>query len=887
MDSSRWQRIQALFHEATGLPASERAPFLAGACAGDETLRLKISSMLREDELGACVLDRELAEVAHAVLDDADPLLGRARRIGRYRIERKLGEGGMGVVYLAEREDLGGMVALKVLRDSWVSAERRLRFSKEQQFLASLDHASIARLYDADTLPDGTPYFVMEYVQGTPLVEHCDRREASLTERLALFRAVCEAVQYAHGLALIHRDLKPSNILVKSDGSVRLLDFGIAKQLMSAEAGLSEEKTQGLSFMTPAYAAPEQLQGAAVGLYTDIYSLGVILYQLLTGSVPFTTPGQSPSKAAPILAQHAPPKPSLQVAQRNKSGLAGPNLFASHAAWADLDVLVSSAMHYEPARRYRSVDALIRDIDHFSKNEPLEARPDSLSYRLSKFARRNRTALTLASVAFAAVIGVVVFFTVRLTHARNAALAEVARTQRIERFMTRLFKGGEEDVGPSENLRVLTLVDRGVREARALDGDPPVQAQLFQTLGTLYGDLGRFDGADRLLQEALAKRTSVFGADSPETAESLVAVGQLRVEQARWKDAEALVRKAVAIDRRTLPADHPALGHALSALGHVLVEAGNYPASIAILNEATRLLEARGDQPLELRFALSDLANAQYYLGNYEKSRSQNQRLLAMDRKNLGETHANVADDLINLGAIDQDLGHYSEAEKLHRQALVITEHWFGPDHYATASNLLQLARALDHEGKDREAEPLLRRALAINERVYPPMNPNIASTLNDLGIVARNQQKFDEAEADFQRMLTIQRALHGNNHPYVGVALSNLASVAMARGDFSKAEPMLRETLAIYADNGRPDAVRVGYARVSLGHALVGQRRYAEAQHESRAGYDILIRRASSQVSALPQARQDLAEAYAALGNAQEAARFHAEAEADANQHP
>ncbi|HYP89838.1 MAG TPA: serine/threonine-protein kinase, partial [Polyangiaceae bacterium] len=211
MDAQRWQRIQKIFHDAAAMPATTRASFLEQTCDGDEALRQKVEGMLSEDARGSCVLDRELGEVAREVFQRGDAFVG-GKQLGRYRIERKLGEGGMGVVYLAEREDLGGLVAIKLLRDSWVSAERQERFVKEQQFLATLEHPSIARLYDADTLEDGTPYFVMEYVEGVPLVRWCDERQASARERLELLRAVCDAVQYVHALALIHRDLKPENV---------------------------------------------------------------------------------------------------------------------------------------------------------------------------------------------------------------------------------------------------------------------------------------------------------------------------------------------------------------------------------------------------------------------------------------------------------------------------------------------------------------------------------------------------------------------------------------------------------------------------------------------------------------------------------------------------
>jgi eukaryotic-like serine/threonine-protein kinase len=870
IDGRRWQRIQALFHDAAALPSAERAPFLEQACADDAPLRQKVEGMLREDELGSCILDRGLAEVAEAVLQKGDAVVG-ARQLGRYRIERKLGEGGMGVVYLAQREDLGSVVAIKLLRDSWVSSERRARFAKEQRFLASLEHPSIARLYDADTLEDGTPYFVMEYVEGAPLTSYCEQQGTTLAQRLGLFHAVCEAVRYAHALALIHRDLKPANVFVKADGSVRLLDFGIAKQVERADSGPAE-RTQGLSFMTPAYAAPEQLRGTAVGVYTDIYSLGVMLYELLTGQLPFDTAASTASQLLEAVTGAPARKPSEVAATRhNASEL-------TRAEWADLDVLVACAMHVEPQRRYRSVDALLRDLDHFARHEPLEARPDSWRYRLGKFARRHRVALRLGATALVLLVALVSFFTFRLAKARDEALAEVARTQRIERFMKQLFSGDEAEVGPADDLRVVTLLDRGAREARALDRDPQVQAEMFQTLGTIYGDLSRFGPAEALLAQALEQRRRLFGKQSTQAGESLVALALMRLEQARFAEAEQLVREAVEIQTRALPPMHPAVARAQAALGHVLIGRGSYKAAISILTEVVARLTARGDQPLELRFVVSDLANAQFYLGNFDESRVLNLRLLELDKQTLGAQHANVADDLINLAAIHTERGTYAEAERLNREALVITERWFGPDQPMTASNLTLLGRALNHEGKDLEAISVLTRALRINERSYPANHPSIASTLNDLGIAARNLKRYDEAQAYLQRMLDIERALHGDDHERVGVAIANLATVDSERGDFTSAEKRLREALAIYAKRGFTDHVRSGFARISLGHALLGEKRYAEALTESRAGYDIMLRHKSLTSTAIPIARRDIPAALTALGRDAEAAAFRAD---------
>jgi serine/threonine-protein kinase len=426
-------------------------------------------------------------------------------------------------------------------------------------------------------------------------------------------------------------------------------------------------------------------------------------------------------------------------------------------------------------------------------------------------------------------------------------------------------------------LRVVTLLDRGVREASSLDTDPPVQAELYQTLGTIYGGLGKFERADALLQRALEKRESLFGRESREVVESLVALGLLRSDEAQETEAEELVRRGLAVGRRILSPDHPVVAKAMSALGRVLINRGAYALAIPVLDEAARLLSRRGDSPVDLGMTITDLANAQFYLGHYAESEALNLRGLAMDRQNFGALHANVADDLINLGAIAHERGQYAEAERLHREALEITERWFGKDHFKTASNLTLLARALDHQGRDDEAGEMLERALAINERVYGRVHPSVASSLADLGHVARHRGKLDEAEAHYQRMLDIERAVHKDKHELIGVALANLASVHSERGQYLRAEDLLREALAIYAQTLPADHLRTGVARITLGHALVKQGRYAEAETESLAGYSILTNKTNGAVSWLKQAREDLAETYDALQQPEKSAKFRA----------
>lgn len=414
MDGARWERVQSLFHDAAGLPDPERLPYLRAACQGDEALVSEVLALLEEDARGASLLDRDISEIAQQVLRGSAESLP-FREFGPYRIERRLGEGGMGVVYLAERKDLGSLVAIKILRDAWVSPARRERFASEQRTLAQLNHPSIARLYDASTSPDGTPFFVMEYVEGVPLTDYCDEHHSTVSERLGLFRAVCEAVLYAHQHGVIHRDLKPSNILVREDGTVRLLDFGIAKHIEGLGESVEQTAT-GLRLMTPAYASLEQIRGERVGIHTDVYSLGVILYELLCARLPFDLSGCTPAQAERILAEKEAQKPSSVVEQMSASqaGHKGVSAFRK-AVSPELDALCLTAMHKDPALRYHSVDALIRDIDHYQHHEPLEARRATVSYRVRRFFSRHQRSIawTFMTLVVAAMSALAVMFAVR------------------------------------------------------------------------------------------------------------------------------------------------------------------------------------------------------------------------------------------------------------------------------------------------------------------------------------------------------------------------------------------------------------------------------------------------------------------------------------------
>lgn len=862
MDASRWNRIQDLFHIVVEMDREAQAKMLADACAGDRELMDDVLRMLRSDAKGAHLLDGGLADIAGHVI--AESSMKEYRRIGPWELRHVLGEGGMGTVFFAVRSDLGTSAAVKILRNSWLSPARRERFTREQHTLAHLDHPSIARLMDAGTLEDGTPWFVMEYVEGMHLDEYCDAKCARVRDRLTLFRSVCEAVRFAHGRAVIHRDLKPSNIMVTSGGAVKLLDFGVARQL--DEFGDASDLTRtGLRMATPAFAAPEQLRGEPASVGADVYSLGVVLYRLLSGRLPFDG-SRSTADVAQFAGDRDAERPSVLAGRQPDCGASGvPSV--SHGEWADLDVICLKAMHHDVRQRYVSAEALLRDVDHYLAGEPLEARPDSLVYRLKKFVRRHRIAVSATASVTVILVGLIALFTVRLAEERNSALAEAARTQRIQQFMRRLFDGGDADAGPAHDLRVRALLENGVREARSLDKDPDIQSELYESLGDIYRKLGDLPRAEQLLLNALEKRRNVSGASSAAVAETIAALAQLRADQARLDEAERLGREALDMSRRTLPAGHAKVAEATEGLGRILHQKGDYARAIPILEDAVRQRSSAPHSPADRAGAMYELANAYFYAGRYKDSEALNRTVLGIRTDIYGNGHPRVAEVLVNLGAIQQDVGNYEESERFQRQALEITRRFFGENHYRTAAGYTLLARSLVYQKRFEEALPLLTTALAVQEKVFGPVHPRVASAVNELGVVALQKGDAETAKAHYRRMLDIYKQVYPGGHYLIGTATSNLASAHLTAKDFSVAEKLFRDAVAIFTRTLSSNHLNTGIARVKLGRTLLRQNRLDEAETEAEAGLHILRKQMNPSVTWLNTARNDLAQIYGALG--------------------
>ena len=862
MESLRWQRVHEIFTKAADLAEDQRQAAVEEMCAGDAELMTDVMTLLAEDSKSHALLDQGLDTTARNLLSEWAIPSQVQKQIGPYHVLKLLGEGGMGVVYLAERTDIGGFVAIKILRDAWLSPMRRRRFELEEATLAQLTHPAIARIYDANALTDGTPWFVMEYVDGLPITQYCSTHNTSIRDRLRLMRKVCEAVQYAHSHAIIHRDLKPSNILVTSAGEVKLLDFGIAKQLDARESGENRTLTN-FRMLTPAYAAPEQKASGAVGVYSDVYALGVLLCELLTGQSP-AADVNNPNEA--------PKPPSLCV--RRDSGATFHELTRSE--WKDLDALTSKARETLPELRYATVDALIRDLDSFSEGRPLSAQPAKFSYTIGKFVRRHRTALAMLSATLLFVSATILFYTFRLAQARTAAQRETARTLRIQQFTESLFDGGDKSAGPAKDMLVTELLERGRQEAANLKNDPVMQADMQETLGGIYYKLGKLDSAEPLLQAALQEQRSEANVDSGKVANTLVALALVRKDQGQLDAGEKLAREAIQIEAAS-PKRSGSAAVAMVALGRILNVHGKYDEAISVLDEAMKLQPHDNAATATTAENLVELANAHFYRGDYGVAEKLNRDALAIDLRLFGPRHPSVADVHNNLGAINMNRGNYVAAEKDNREALAISEQWYGPNHPETAANLTALAQTVSYEKRDDEAEMLLNRALEIQKNSVGPVSSTVATTINQLGLLAYNRDHYDAAKSYFTEAMDIWSRLYGEDHQFVAVAYSNLGSVCLSQKDFVCAEKMFRESVR-RLDHETAGNANDAIAHLKLGRTLLRQGRFADAEPETTTAYTYLVKQTSPSNSYLTAARKDLAAIYDGLHDSQKAAYYRAE---------
>ena len=721
----------------------------------------------------------------------------------------------MGQVWLAEQtEPVHRRVALKLIKAGMDTAEVVARFQSERQALAMMDHPAIAKVFDAGSTTEGRPYFVMEYVIGNRITEHCDKRCLTTRERLELIIQVCEGVQHAHQKAIIHRDLKPSNVLVSiQDGkaTAKIIDFGVAKAIAQPLTDRTLFTEFGVMIGTPDYMSPEQADPTTqdVDTRTDVYSLGVIMYELLVGALPFNRRqlrqlGSDESRARVLQEEPVPPSTRVrtlgdgaEVSARNRNtDLA--NL--TRQLRGDLDRITMKAMESDRSRRYGSPSELAADIRRHLSNQPVLACPPRLTYRTLKFVQRHRSGVAVAAIGAVLLLASSVTMAVqarRIVHERDRANQEALASQRVVEFLTALFRVSDPSEARGNTVTAREILDKGAnRIFQELKSEPVIQARLMDTIGEVYVNLGLYDRATPLLENGLATRQRIEGNEHIDVADSLEHLGALDFLKGDFVTAEKLLRQALAMRRRLLGNEHLDVASSLSDLGWLLRQK---------------------------------------------------------------ETPKDV-----------------DEAERDYREALEIRRKLLGADDPAIAQSLNNLGMVLYANKHDFDsAEPLFREAVAMNKRLLGEVDQEVATTMNNLALLLRDKGNYDEAEALFRQAISIDRKILGESHPSVATFLNNLANLLQRRGDYERAEAEYREAIGVYRKVFPENHWEIATIKSLLGGCLVASRRYDEAEPLLLESYPIIRTNFGDSHNRTRVALKRIVDLYNAWGKQQKAAQY------------
>lgn len=838
LDADRWQRIETLFRQALERLPEDRPDFLRESCGDDTRLHGRLLALIEADAQAGDFLEEPLS------LAEPDP---ERERIGPYRLIRILGQGGSSTVYLAQRDDgYERKVAIKVMRQEAARGDLLRRFLVERQILASLEHPYIARLLDGDTTDEGRPYFVLEHVEGEPLDVYCNRHRLQIGERIELFRKVCQAVHHAHRHLVVHRDLKPANILVTAEGHPKLLDFGIAKILDPQTFPRPVARTlTGLRPMTPLYASPEQVGGEPVTTASDVYSLGVILYQVLTGELPHDLPSGFVAETERRIREHRPEPPS-QVAARivREDPTAAARLASarqiSPSGWArelsgDLDAVILQALRKEPERRYSSVEQLAEDLLAVRQQRPVRARGDSVRYRVSRFVRRHRLGVAAAALFFvmlAAFSFVVSVQAIHLGREQIAVKQERDKAVRVAELMEEIFAASKPWATRADAVTARELLDRGAeRVRRELEDQPEIRAELLETIGRSYTALGLYDPAESILTEALEIRRRHLEATDPEVADSLRILGELQGYRQELERAEALLREALDILGRSYGRDHPEIADTVNHLGVVLGEQGRLEVAIHLLEQAAESRRLPAADPVELAETLINLGVYHEQLGDYPEAARVLEEALQILEDRFGSEHVEIARALNVLSIVVERQGDLAESERLLTRALEIRRKLLGEDHPDFARAASNLAILLRRRGELERAEAMYYQALETQRRGFGEGHPEIARTLNNLGVLLRYKGDLEASEARHREALAIRREVYGPRHPDVAISLANLASSLAAQDRLEEAEALLRQGIDIRSQTLGERHPDVAWDLHDLGRILHRKGQLAEAE--------------------------------------------------------
>ena len=890
MPAERRKLVEGLFEEALELPPEGRTAWLQGRCAGDETLRAEVEALLTAHDRAEGVLERDLPPVPDPILPD-DP--GPHFAVGPYRVLQEIGRGGMGVVYLAERDDgqFRRRVAVKLLRSPY-GDELEQRFLTERQILASLGHPNIAQLIDGGVTAGQTPYLVMEYVDGEPITAYCDRRRLDIRDRLRLFREVCAAVHHAHQNLVIHRDLKPGNVLVTQSNNVKLLDFGIAKLLNPSLAPIDQPVTRvDLRLMTPEYASPEQIRGEPLTTATDVYSLGVMLYELLAGRPPFSLEGRTSKEVADLVCDVDPARPSTRFrtveeeTPGDDGGTRSPEAIAEARGTSverlhsrlrgDLDAIVMTALRKEPNRRYGSVQQLSDDIRRYLEGQPVVARAESTTYRFRKFVSRHRVSVTAAVAAVALLSTYATTTTVnnrRVTRALAEAELEANRSSQLTDLLMGLFETGTGNMSPGDSAAVNGLLARATARADQMRASPAARAQMLSALGRVHEHIGDYDRAAERLGEALRIRLELYGPRHLDVAESQVVLAEVYRALNDLERADSLLVAAHATERALLGSEHSRTARTLSERALVQRDLGALEVAERLTRDALamrrRLL---GREHPDIATGIHQLAEILRRRGDYDAAGQLFREALDMRRSIYGGDRVEVAEAISSLALYHELVGDLTGSERLYREALDMYRRVVGEVHPDPAILFASLGLTVSRLGRVQEADSLLRRSLALQRRLYGPEHPEVGRSLRLLGLERARRGEFRESEQFYRESNDLLTRLLGEDHLEVALSLHGVGRALVGQGRFADAEPYLRRALEI-RQTGLGDHPFTANTHHELGAALLasGDARTA-VPHFLEA---LRIRRALGDDEA-PISAAQLARAYDQLGQVEEAERY------------